>query len=49
MQVRQDTDTTIQTAEFDGLGRRMKKAVTRAGEYDTTEVYFYDGQQIVDP
>jgi hypothetical protein len=29
------------------LGRRIKKVVTNAGDYDKTEVYFYDGQGIV--
>ncbi len=37
----------FQTAEFDGLGRRIKKVVTNAGDYEKTEVYFYDGQRIV--
>ncbi len=44
-----DADVTIQTAEFDGLGRRIKKVVTKSGEYEKTEVYYYDGQKIIDP
>ncbi|MEK6674024.1 MAG: hypothetical protein AABZ47_00045, partial [Planctomycetota bacterium] len=42
------TSTTIQTAEFDGLGRRIKKVVSNSGEFDGTVVYFYDGQKIVE-
>ena len=34
---------TFQTAEFDGLGRRMKKTVTNSGGWDGTVVYYYDG------
>ena len=33
---------TIQTAEFDALGRRMKKIVTKAAPFNKTEVYFYE-------
>jgi len=37
-----DADITIQTAEFDGLGRRMKKVATTSGDLDGTTVYIYD-------
>ena len=43
-----DTDITIQTTEFDGQGRRIKKTVTNAGEYDETVVYLYDGWQVLE-
>jgi RHS repeat-associated protein len=43
-----DADVTIQTAEFDALGRRIKKVVSHAGEYDKTVVYLYDGQKIIE-
>jgi len=47
---------TIQTAEFDGLGRRMSKRdqhgsvnmVTNAGGYAQTVVYCYGGQRIIE-
>ena len=39
---------TIQTAEFDAMGCRIKKVVTNAGEYDGTVVYFYEGQKILE-
>ncbi len=39
---------TFQTAEFDAMGRRMKKVVTNSGDHDGTVVYFYDGQKIVE-
>lgn len=42
----EDTDVTIQTAEFDGTGRRMKKVVSNAGDLDSTTVYLYDGWKI---
>ncbi len=41
-----DSDVTIQTAEYDGIGRRMKKVVTNSGDLDGTVVYFYDGWKI---
>jgi len=39
---------TFQTAEFDGLGRRMKKTVTNSGDLEGTVVYYYDGQRIIE-
>jgi RHS repeat-associated protein len=44
---KESANVTLQTAKFDGLGRRIKKVVTSSGDFDKTEVYFYDGQQIV--
>jgi RHS repeat-associated protein len=41
-----DADVTIQTAEFDGVGRRIKKTVAGSGDLDGTTVYFYEGQKI---
>ena len=38
-----DADVTIQTAEFDARGRRIKKVVTNSGDLDATVVYLYDG------
>ena len=32
--------------DIGATGRRIKKVVTNAGDYDKTEVYFYDGQRI---
>ncbi len=37
--------TILQTAEFDGTGRRMGKVITSSGDYDGTVVYFYGGQK----
>jgi hypothetical protein len=39
---------TIQTAEFDALGRRIKKTVSNSGNLDGTVVYLYDGNKIVE-
>ncbi|MBE7455094.1 MAG: hypothetical protein HS102_00455 [Planctomycetia bacterium] len=44
---KQDTDIVIQTAEYDGTGRRVQKVVTKSGELDGTFTYFYDGWKIV--
>ena len=33
---------TIQTAEYDRTGRLARKAVTNAGEFDGTELYYYE-------
>jgi len=38
----------IQSAAFDGLGRRVKKVVTNSGDLDGTTVYLYHGQQIIE-
>ena len=31
-----DTDATIQTAKYDGSGRRMKKVVSNSGDFEKT-------------
>ncbi len=41
-------DATIQTAEFDAMGRRMKKVVANSGDYEQTVLYLYDGQKIIE-
>jgi RHS repeat-associated protein len=41
-------DIVIQAAEFDGLGRRIKKTVTNSGDIDGTTVYYWDKDQIVE-
>ncbi len=38
---KQDTDIVIQAAEYDGIGRRVQKVVTKSGELDGTFVYYY--------
>jgi hypothetical protein len=43
-----DADVTYQTANFDGLGRRIKKVVASSGDLDGTTVFYYDGQRIVE-
>jgi len=45
----EDADVVFQTASFDGLGRRIKKVVTNSGDLDGTTVFYYRGQQIIDP
>jgi RHS repeat-associated protein len=44
----EDSDITIQTAEFDGRNRRIKKVVTNSGDYDETVIYLYDGFRIIE-
>jgi len=44
----EDTDVVIQSAEFDGLGRRVQKVVTNSGDLDGTIVYLYNGHQIIE-
>ena len=39
---------TFQTAEFDGIDRRIKKVVTNSGDQDGTAVYLYDGWKIIE-
>jgi len=39
---RQDGDVVIQTAEYDGLGRRVQKAVSNSGGLDGTFAFYYD-------
>ncbi len=48
VRAKEDADVVIQTAEFDALGRRIKSAVTNAGNYDQTVLYYYDGHRIVE-
>jgi hypothetical protein len=43
-----DADVTYQTANFDGLGRRIKKDVANSGDLDGTTVFYYDGQGIIE-
>jgi len=43
-----DTDVTLQTSEFDGQGRRIKKVVTNTGQWDGTTVFLFDGQKIIE-
>ncbi|MBI4718262.1 MAG: hypothetical protein HY763_10690 [Planctomycetes bacterium] len=40
--LRPATGGVIQTAEYDGTGRRMQKVVSNSGEYDKTETYLYE-------
>ena len=45
----EDDDITIGTYAYDGLGRRIKKVVTNAGDLDGTELYFYGkGHQVIE-
>jgi len=44
----EDTDVVIQQAQFDGLGRRVKKTVTNSGDLDGVTVYLYNGHQIIE-
>ena len=44
---KQDTDITLQTAKYDGLGRRLEKVVTNSGDHDATWRYYYHGHQII--
>jgi len=34
--------------EYDGLGRRIVKAVDNSGDWDCTYKYYYNGQQMVE-
>ncbi|MCH8990647.1 MAG: hypothetical protein IIA44_02705, partial [Acidobacteria bacterium] len=45
---KQDASITIQTAQYDGLGRRIKKVVTNSGDLDGTWVYYYNGQRMIE-
>jgi len=44
----EDADVVIQQAQFDGLGRRIRKTVTNSGDLDGTVVYLYQGHQIIE-
>jgi RHS repeat-associated protein len=43
-----DADVTIQTADFDALGRRIKKVAANSGDNNQNLVYYYDGQKIIE-
>ncbi|MBE7457798.1 MAG: hypothetical protein HS102_14420 [Planctomycetia bacterium] len=40
--------TTLHTAEFDALGRRIEKIVSNSGDLDGTFRYWYHGQQMIE-
>ena len=40
--------STIATISYDGLGRRIQKAVTNSGDWTCTNNYYYDGQRMID-
>lgn len=42
------TARTLQTAKFDGMGRRLEKNVTNSGDSDAETLYYYDGQKIIE-
>jgi hypothetical protein len=44
----QDTDLTIQTAAYDGLGRRIKKVISNSGDLDGTTVCSYNEHEITE-
>ena len=44
----EDTSVTIHAAEFDGQGRRIRKIVTNAGQYDGTVVFYYNGWKMIE-
>jgi len=44
----QDASKVVQVAEYDGLGRRIRKVVNNAGDLDGTTVYYYNGQQMIE-
>ncbi|MCC7290423.1 MAG: hypothetical protein IT449_00005, partial [Phycisphaerales bacterium] len=46
--LKQDADIVIQTAEYDGLGRRFSKVVTQSGDLDGIYLYFYDDWEILE-
>jgi RHS repeat-associated protein len=49
VQLKQDDGAvTVQQSTFDGKGRRIKKVVSNAGDFDATTVYFYDGWKIIE-
>ena len=39
---------TIATIEYDGLGRRIEKAITNCGDWDATYEYYYDGHSLIE-
>ncbi|MCC7291902.1 MAG: hypothetical protein IT449_07565 [Phycisphaerales bacterium] len=40
--------TTLHTAEYDALGRRIEKVVSNSGDLDGTYRYGYNGQQLIE-
>ncbi len=39
---------TLHAAEYDGLGRRIEKAVSNCGDLDGTFRFWYNGQQVIE-
>lgn len=48
VEVKDDQDNTISAMKYDGLGRRISKAVTGSGDMNATYSYFYDGQRVIE-
>jgi len=42
------TGSTIATITYDGLGRRIKKAVTNCGDWGQTYKYYHSGQSMIE-
>jgi len=40
--------SVVATLAYDGLGRRIAKAVTNCGDWDGTYHYYYDGQRMIE-
>ena len=40
--------STVATMSYDGLGRRIKKAVSNCGDWNGTCHYYYDGQRMIE-
>jgi RHS repeat-associated protein len=41
-------ESVLATYTYDATGRRIKKVVSNSGDLDTTEVYYYAGQQMIE-
>jgi RHS repeat-associated protein len=42
------TGSVVSTSSYDGLGRRISKAVTNSADWNCTYAYYHDGQRVIE-
>jgi len=48
VEIKNDQDDVVATMKYDGLGRRIYKAITNSGDMNATYKFFYDGRRVIE-
>jgi hypothetical protein len=40
--------SVVSTSSYDGLGRRISKAVSNSADWNCTPAYYHDGQRVIE-